>query len=199
MIEIWAPLCIAALVLVYLLADKLGWHDEARARDLALFLRHVDLQTLGELLDPATEATLRSELSARAFRCRQRSRIIAAKEQIGRMHYNAGIFRSWGTGKYKRIAVKNRGRFGDEEQLIVAVIKVADEMRSAAFRALLKLTFWRVCLVHIWPFLPSPSLSDVREALGADLLTRYEALISSVGMLLLGEDEGDYETVRAAL
>jgi hypothetical protein len=198
MMAIWTPLCAAALALLYVLVDKIS-STQAEAKEMALVLRRVNLQLLEELLNPATEAALRSELSSRAFRCRQRTRIMAAREQVSRMRHNAEICREWGTDEYRRFADKNRGHYGDEEQLVIALIKAADDVTTSARRALLKLMFWRMCLIHVWPFLPSPSLSDVREVLGADLLARYEALANSAGMLLLNEGEEQYELVRAAL
>jgi hypothetical protein len=190
------PLLIGGCTLLYALIDRITglW----RAREMPLFLRRVDLQLLEELLDPAEEAKLRRQMSARAFRRVQRGRILAAREQIRRVAHNARIFLRWANEEYKQLAAKNRGDFDDGDRLVLQVIHHAAEAERAAFVVLAKVLVWRLTLVHLWPMLPSPSLYDLREALGRDLLQRYEVLTAAAGQLLLASDRELYELVRAA-
>jgi hypothetical protein len=190
------PLLIGGCTLLYALIDRITglW----RAREMPLFLRRVDLQLLEELLDPAEEAKLRRQMSARAFRRAQRGRILAAREQIRRIAHNARIFLKWGNEEYKQLAAKNRGDFDDGDHMVLAVVRSAAEVERAALLVLAKVLVWRITLVHLWPMLPSPSLYDLREAMGSDLLQRYEMLTASAGQLLLASDRELYELVRAA-
>ncbi|HEX7289471.1 MAG TPA: hypothetical protein VF532_25025 [Candidatus Angelobacter sp.] len=190
------PLLIGGCTLLYALIDRITglWCT----RELPLFLRRVDLQLLEELLDPAEEAKLRRQMSARAFRRAQRGRILAAREQIRRIAHNARIFLKWGNEEYKQLAQKNRGDFDDGNHMVLAVIRSAAEVERAALLVLAKVLLWRLTLVHLWTMLPSPSLYDLREAMGGDLLQRYEMLTASAGQLLLASDRELYELVRAA-
>lgn len=199
MIELWAPLCIGAIIVIYVLVDKLG-SGAADASEIALLLRHVDFQFLAELFDPDAEAKLRAELPLHGFRLRQRHRILAAIEQTRRIRHNARIVRAWGDGRYREICrIKHPARMSDDDRLARNVIQAADDVKAAASNALIKLLFWRLTLIHIWPFLPSPSLSDVRDGMGADLIVRYEEMVSCTGTLLMAEGGDKYELVRAAL
>ncbi|HET7871127.1 MAG TPA: hypothetical protein VFL42_01365 [Terriglobales bacterium] len=190
------PLLMGGCTLVYALIDRITgiW----RVREMPLLLRRIDLQLLDELLDPAEEAKLRRQMSARAFRRAQRGRILAAREQIRRVGHNARIFRKWGNEEYKLLAAKNRGELDDGDHLVLQVIRHAAEAGRAASFVLAKIVLWRMTLLHLWPMLPSPSLYDLRESLGGDLLQRYEMLTASAGQLLLTSDQELYELVRAA-
>jgi hypothetical protein len=190
------PLLIGGCTLLYAFIDRMTglW----RTREMPLFLRRVDLQLLEELLDPAEEAKLRRQMSARAFRRAQRGRILAAREQIRRVAHNARIFLQWGNEEFGQLAAKSPGDFDDGDRLVLQVVGSAAQVQRAAFVVLAKIALWRLTLVHLWPMLPSPSLYDLREALGGDLLQRYELLTASAGQLLLASDRELYELVRAA-
>jgi hypothetical protein len=195
---VWIPLALVALVAARALIDKLT-SSGLDADSINLFLRRVDLRILENLLDPAEEARLRTELSTRAFRRLQRQRILGACEQIRRVSNNASVLLQWANGEYAGIAHKSRAQFDANDSLLVSVIQAATEVKSGAWWALLKLRFWRASLVQLWPFLPSPSLSDLREVYGKDLLQSYEALTSSAGELLIGRGGDLYDQARAAL
>jgi hypothetical protein len=195
---LWVPLAIVALVATHAIIDKLT--AASRGVDgIALFVRRVDLRLLEDLLDPQVEAGLRTSLSSFAFRRLQRQRILAAREQIDRISHNATILLEWGTREYSKIASKGRGQFDSRDLLIIAVVESACQVKRGAWWAMLKLRFWRAILVQVWPFLPSPSLSDLREVYGRDLLQAYEGLTSSAGELLLAFGGEQYDEVRAAL
>jgi hypothetical protein len=159
----------------------------------------VDLRLLEDLLDPAVEARLRTELSAHAFRRLQSRRIRAACEQIRRLSNNASVFLQWANSEYAGIAHKGCTHFDDKDSLVVSLIHIAAEVKNSAWWALVKLRFWRAMLVQLWPFLPSPSLSDLREVYGKDILRAYETLTSSAGELLIARGGEHYEKMRAAL
>jgi hypothetical protein len=195
---VWIPLTLVTLAAAHAVIDKLT-STRVDAEGMALFLRRVDLRLLENLLDPAEEARLRKELSTRAFRRLQRQRILGACEQIRRLANNAGVLLVWANGEYAAIADKGRAQFDANDALLVSVIEAAAQVKSGAWWALLKLRFWRASLVQLWPFLPSPSLSDLREVYGQDLLQSYEALTSSAGELLIVRGGEYYDQVRAAL
>jgi hypothetical protein len=197
-LAIWIPLALVVLVAVRALLDKLT-ASASETDDIALFARRVDLSLLEELLDPEAEAQLRKQLSSPAFRRLQRKRIMAACEQIKRISHNADVLLNWASRQYSKIADKGRAHFDATDLLIAGVIESAVRVKSDAWWAVLKLRFWRATLMQLWPFLPSPSLSDLREVYGHDLLQAYESLTSSAGELLLALNDGNYDRVRAAL
>jgi hypothetical protein len=195
---VWIPLAFVLLLVIRAVIDKLT-STGIDAGSVSLFLSHVDLHLLETLLDPAEEARLRSELSARAFRRLQRQRIIGACEQIRRVSNNASVFLQWANAEYAGIAHKGCTQFDDKDSLVVSLIQIADDVKRSAWWALVKLRFWRAMLVQLWPFLPSPSLSDLREVYGKDILRAYETLTSSAGELLIARGGEHYEKMRAAL
>ncbi len=195
---IWIPLATVLLIAARALLDKLT-ASAGNTCDIALFARRVDINLLEDLLDPAEEARLRKELSAAAFRKLQRKRIMAACEQIKRISHNADVLLDWANREYAKVTHKGRAQFDATDLLIGSVIESAIQVKSGAWWAVLKLRFWRATLVQLWPFLPSPSLSDLREVYGRDLLQAYESLTSSAGELLIAFGTGDYERARAAL
>jgi hypothetical protein len=83
--------------------------------------------------------------------------------------------------------------------LVASVVQSAGDVKRGAWWAMLKLRFWRATLVQLWPFLPSPSLSDLREVHGQDILQGYESLTSSAGELLIAFGGEQYDQVRATL
>jgi hypothetical protein len=198
MLAVWIPLAILLMVAVRAVLDRIT-STGVDAEGIALFLRRVDLRMLENLLDPAEEAKLRTELSARAFRRLQRQRILGACEQIRRVSNNADVLLRWANSEYARIAHKGRAQFDANDSLVVSIIEAAAQVKSGTWWALLKLRFWRAVLVQLWPFLPSPSLSDLREVYGKDILQTYESLTSSAGELLIVRGGEYYDQVRAAL
>jgi len=195
---VWAPFILMLLAGVRLLLGAIMgtvWS----ARDLPIFLRRVDLSLLETLLDPMEEARLREEMSAGAFRKAQRQRIRGACEQIRRVSHNAGILLKWATLEFKKIEQKRRGAFEEHDRLIVSVIEAATHAKRSAAWALVKIGLWRAAMMPIWPFLPSPSLSDFREVNGRDLLEDCESLNSLAGQLLLDAGGDHYDQARASL
>jgi len=192
------PLVTVTLVAVRALIDKVT-SSGIDIDSIPIFLRRVDLHLLENLLDPAEEARLRTELSARAFRRLQSRRIRGACEQIRRLSNNASVFLQWANTEYVGIAHKGCAQYDDQDSLVVNLIRIAADVKSSAWWALVKLRFWRAVLVQLWPFLPSPSLSDVREVYGKDILQAYENLTSSVGEILIRRGGEHYDKVRAVL
>jgi hypothetical protein len=62
-----------------------------------------------------------------------------------------------------------------------------------------KISLWRGLLFMRLAFMPVPSVSDLRELLGFDLLETYQALTSAAGQLGLSYGEREYEQLLAAL
>jgi hypothetical protein len=195
---VWSPLAVVLLIASRALIDKIT-ASSLGANDLVLLLRRVDIQVLETLLAPEEEARLRSEMSTRAYRRIQRRRILGAYEQVRRISHNANVLWQWSNREAKKLSSKRRAKVDGIGQFLITTVECAAIVKSEAWWALAKLLFWRITLMQIWPFLPSPSLSDLREIFGRDLLQDYETLSSSVGQVLLATDIDFYEQVRAAL
>jgi hypothetical protein len=171
-----------------------------RIEDLPLILRTVNLEKLERLLDPAAEGELRRGLSSAAFRREQVARFDSAMEQARRLSHNAAILESWAHDEFDRtVSAKSRVDFTASDQSILRIMQTANQTRRQTLTMMIKIAIWRALLLLRIPFMPVPSVSDLRELLGRDLLETYQSLTSAAGQLGLAYGEREYEQLLAAL
>jgi hypothetical protein len=65
------------------------------------------------------------------------------------------------------------------------LLNSALHVRFYTLLAILKLRFWIVVKIEIWSVLPSPSVSDLKEVAGIDVLYAYDRLKSAASHLSL--------------
>lgn len=186
--------CLAVLAVISFFLRR----QSGRTQDeLKLLLRHIEMQLVENLFDPREEARLRSDMSVPAFRSAQRARLRGLKEQVGRFSHNASLFLEWSNHEYSHLAAKNRTHFDTRDDLLVRVIEIAGAVKSYAFRAAFKIHVWRVLLLV--PGMPAPSLSELREIRGRDIVHAYEQLKGVVGQLSLMCGVEQFEVMDSAL
>jgi hypothetical protein len=189
---------IAVAVFYVISAGKMA--RSYRIEDLPLVLRSVNIEQLERLLDPGVEADLRRGLSSKAFRGEQVIRLRSAMEQARRLSHNAAILACWANEEFERnVTQKNRGEFTTNDHSLMRVIQTANQLRWQTLAMMLKIGIWRGLLVSRIFFLPVPSVTDLREAFGRDLLDTYQAMTSAAGQLGLSYGEREYEQLLAAL
>ena len=198
-IAIWLPLLFAALGVFWYLAAAVLKLIVPAVEDLSLFARPVNMKALGALTDPAEEARLRASLSASEFRKAQRKSTFAALEQFRRILHNAGLFLNHANIEFKKMSSKHPATYDDHDQAVIQVIRCAMEVKKCTWRAVIKSVLWIVLRVDYWVFLPSPSLSDLRQSLGVDILGAYCELVGLIGQLTLRYGPTQHDKIMSAL
>jgi hypothetical protein len=190
---------VSALFIGYVVAAR-KLAREYRIDDLPLVLRPVQIEQLEKLFDPREEADLRRDMSAAAFRQTQASRLRSAMEQVRRLSHNSAILGHWAAAEFvHRVAHKNRCELTSNDQAVERIIQAASRMRRQTIAIMMKIMLWRVLLLLHVVMMPIPSLSDLRETLGLDLLETYQSLTSAACELGLAYGRERYEELLAAL
>jgi hypothetical protein len=198
--DLWLPLTIICGTVLYAVSKFTGI-SPSNVDELTPLLRPVNVALLSELLDPTEEAKMRSAFPSPTHVHEQRKRMQMAHEQLCRMLRNSRLIGSWSGCERERIAgEKNPSRYNDTDVLIVSVLKVSHEVRRQTLHAILRLAVWRFFLVFaelglFWV----PTLSEIREVGGRDVVMIYEDLTSAAAELILMYGADRYERLIAAL
>lgn len=196
---LWLPVPFFLMLGAWAVKSHLNKKRRCTVDDVPLMLRRADLPLLEELLDADEEAALRKEHSAAAFRAMQRKRIAAAREHLRRIDHNASVFLKWGYTEEQITLLKNPAVFTDHDLRARELLRFATEVKSDVAAKIIKIELWRIVMLERWFFLPSPSLSDLRERRGVDILQSYEALISTAGDLSLSYGPEKYQRLMRSL
>jgi|SRR5579871_5577611 len=167
--------------------------------NLHLFLCPVDLELIGSLLSPSTEASMRMRLSTDGFRKGQRLRILGAFEQVSRMSRNVAAIYNCMKTESARLRDTNPDCFDERQTLIVQAMEEATQIDRCLKLLQIRIFFWIAFRIDAWRFLPSPSLSDLRHSLGTEIVGAYADFRGSIGKLTLTYGNDRHEQIMAAL
>ena len=149
------------------------------------YLRAVDPEEVGHLLDPVAEEYLRLNLAKEQFCKEQRHRMWLALEYIGRLAHNGLIMAEWGNYELKRT---RRTRIAQERETSLELVSASVQVRMCSF--VLRTT------IHVWllrmavlPFLAPPSFEKLIDGGSTDLLEFYQTM--SCSALQLSQSYGD--------
>jgi hypothetical protein len=156
------------------------------------YLRAVDPQEVGHLLDPVAEQYLRLNLTKEQFRKEQRNRMWLALEYIGRLSHNALIMAEWGYYELKRT---RRTRNAEDQKTSMDLLSASVQVRmcSLVLRATIHIWLVRVALL---PFLRPPSVAKLIDAGSTDLLEFYQTMRDASAQL--SQSYGDLYHVKMA-
>jgi hypothetical protein len=143
------------------------------------YLRTVDLEEVGYLLDPVAEQYLRLNLTKEQFRKEQRNRMWLALEYLGRLSHNALIMAEWGFYELKRT---QRTRITADHELSTELLNASVQVRMCSFVLRATINVWLVS-VALLPFLGPPSVARLIDAGSTDLLEFYQTMRNAAAQL----------------
>ena len=156
------------------------------------YLRAVDAEELGHLLDPVAEEYLRLNLTKAQFRKEQRNRMWLALEYIGRLSHNALIMAEWGYYELKRT---RRTRIAADRELSTELLSASVQVRMCSFMLRATIHVWLV-RVALLPFLRLPSVAKLMDAGSTDLLEFYRTMTEAA--VQLSQAYGDLHCEKMA-
>ena len=136
------------------------------------YLRGVDPDDVGHLLDPATEHYLRLNMSKEQFRKEQRHRLRLALEYIGRLAHNGLIVAEWGQYELKR---NRRNPLVEEQETCLDLVSASLQVRMCGFVLRARIKLWLIGMALL-PFLAPPSVEKLTALGSTDLLEFYCAM-----------------------
>jgi hypothetical protein len=139
------------------------------------YLRGVDPDEVGHLLDPVPEHYLRLNMSKEQFRKEQRHRLRLAFEYIGRLAHNGLIVAEWGQYEIKR---NRRTPLVEQQETCLDLVSAALQVRMCGFVLRARIKLWLIGMALL-PFLGPPSVEKLVDFGGAELLEFYRAMTSS--------------------
>lgn len=143
------------------------------------YLRGVEPEELGQLLDPAVERYLRLNLSKEQFRQEQRNRMWLALEYLGRLSHNALIMAEWGHYELKRT---RRTHSAEEREASLELISSSIQVRMCSFVLRATIHVWLVRMT-VLPFLPTPRVARLVSKGSTDLLEFYQSMKCAAAQL----------------
>jgi len=195
----WLPAALLLMLLAWVVKIRFTQMRRCTIDDLPLMLRRADVLLLEELLDPQAEAALRKTYSSAAFRAMQTTRIVAAQEQLGRIYHNSEILLRWAHWEDQKVLPKNPVTFTDRDIKTRELLRCAAAVKKDVVGRIVKIGLWRIAMMERWVFLPSPSLSDLRERRGVDILQSYEGMVSAAGHLSISYGQEKYDQMMHSL
>jgi hypothetical protein len=171
-----AILLFAGLVLLY---RRIYRFTRRPPGQVIAYLRTVNLEEVGHLLDPVAEQYLRLNLTKEQFRKEQRNRMWLALEYLGRLSHNALIMAEWGFYELKRT---RRTRIDADRELSAELLSASVQVRMCSFILRATINVWLV-RVALLPFLRPPSVTKLIDAGSTDLLEFYETMRNTAAQL----------------
>jgi hypothetical protein len=159
------------------------------------YLRTVNLEEVGHLLDPVMEHYLRLNLTKEQFRKEQRNRMWLALEYIGRLSHNALIMAEWGYYELKRT---RRTPIAQDRELSMELLSASVQVRMCSFVLRATINVWLV-RVALLPFLRPPSVAKLFDAGSTDLLEFYETMRNAAAQLSQSYGDLYHEKITEAL
>jgi hypothetical protein len=159
------------------------------------YLRAVDPEEVGSLLDPVVEQYLRLNLSKEQFRKEQRNRMWLALEYIGRLSHNALIMAEWGYYELKRT---RRTRSAADHEPSMELLSTSVQVRMCGFVLRATINVWLV-RVALLPFLAPPSVAKLIDAGSTDLLEFYQTMTEAAIQLSQAYGDLHHEKMVQAL
>ena len=159
------------------------------------YLRDVDPNDVGHLLDPLPERYLRLNMTKQQFRQEQRHRLRLALEYIGRLAHNGLIVSEWGQYELKRNC---RDRLIEEQETCLKLMSAALQVRMCGFVLRARIKLWLISMAML-PFLPAPSVEKLIKIGSADLLNFYLSMTSSAVQLSQAYGDPFHKEMSGAL
>lgn len=171
-----ALLLFAGLVLLH---RRIYRHSRRPPGQVIAYLRAVDTQELGHLLDPVAEQYLRLNLTKAQFRKEQRNRMWLALEYLGRLSHNARIMAEWG---YYELNRTRRTHIPQDRDTSTELLSASTQVRICCFvlRATIHVWLMRMAVLS---FLRPPSFVRLIDAGSTDLLEFYQTMTSAAVQL----------------
>jgi hypothetical protein len=187
-----AILLFAGLVLLY---RRIYRFTRRPPGQVIAYLRSVDLEEVGQLLDPVAEQYLRLNLTKAQFRKEQRNRMWLALEYLRRLSHNALVMAEWGYYELKRT---RRTRIAQDHETAMQLLSSSTQVRMCSFVLRMTIHAWLV-RVAILTFMPPPRVAKLIDAGSTDLLEFYQAMTNAA--LQLSQSYGDlyHEKMAKAL
>jgi hypothetical protein len=149
-------LAIPLFVVLVLLYRRIYRFTRRPPGQVIAYLRAVNLEEVGHLLDPMAERYLRLNLSKEQFRKEQRNRMWLALEYLGRLSHNGLIMAEWGYYELKRT---QRTRIAADRELSTELLNASVQVRMCSFVRVRRSTHgwcaWPCCLSSARPAWPS--------------------------------------------
>jgi hypothetical protein len=159
------------------------------------YLRTVNLEEVGHLLDPVMEHYLRLNLTKEQFRKEQRNRMWLALEYIGRLSHNALIMAEWG---YYELRRTRRTRIAQDREIATELLSASVQVRMCSFVLRATINVWLV-RVALLPFLRPPSVAKLIDAGSTDLVEFYETMRNAATQLSQSYGDLYHEKITEAL
>jgi hypothetical protein len=159
------------------------------------YLRVVDPQEVGHLLDPVAEQYLRLNLTKEQFRKEQRNRMWLALEYLGRLSHNALIMAEWGFYEMKRT---RRTRSAADRETCTELLSASIQVRMCSFVLRTTIHLWLVRMA-VFPFLRPPSVAKLIDGGSTDLLEFYRTMRNAAAQLSQSYGDLYHEKMAEAL
>ena len=159
------------------------------------YLRTVNLEEVGHLLDPVAEQYLRLNMTKEQFRKEQRNRMWLALEYLGRLSHNALIMAEWGHYEMRRT---RRTRIAQDHENATELLSASIQVRMCSFVLRVTIHFWLV-RVALLPFLRPPSVAKLMDAGSTDLLEFYRTMRNTAAQLSQSYGDLYHEKMAEAL
>lgn len=159
------------------------------------YLRTVNPEELGHLLDPVAEQYMRLNLTKEQFRKEQRNRMWLALEYIGRLSHNALIMAEWGYYELKRT---RRTRSAADRQTSMELLSASIQVRMCSFVLRVTIHAWLVRMA-VLPLLRPPSVAKLMDAGSTDLLEFYRTMSNTAAHLSRSYGDLYHEKMAQAL
>jgi hypothetical protein len=144
--------------------------------NVILSARKLDVSDLEVLLDAASEWDLRRAVTQSDLREVQEDRMRLAREYLKRVAFNSNLIQLWIVREHQRIQGKKRDDYTEADLLIVEALQLATELRFYSMAASLRMWLWMGLKVYRWPAHFVPSLADLREQCGINVIEKYRRL-----------------------
>jgi hypothetical protein len=159
------------------------------------YLRTVNLDEVGHLLDPVAEQYLRLNLTKEQFHKEQRNRMWLALEYLGRLSHNALVMAEWGHYEMKRT---RRTGIAQDHENATELLSASIQVRMCSFVLRVTIHFWLV-RVAVLPFLRPPSVTKLMDAGSTDLLEFYRKMSNTAAQLSQSYGDLYHEKMAEAL
>lgn len=187
-----AILLLAGFVLLYRRTYRFKHRPPSQ---VIAFLRAVDTEELGSLLDPTAEEYLRLNLSKEQFRKEQRTRLWLALEYMGRLFHNALVVVEW--AHYEREGTR-RACGAESPEASLDLIGACMQVRMYSFVLRMVIHFWLLRMA-ILPFLPLPRVAKLVDKRSRALMEFYENMRCVAVQLSQSYGDGYREKMALAL
>jgi hypothetical protein len=188
-------LAIPLFVVLVLLYRRIYRFTRRPPGQVIAYLRAVNLEEVGHLLDPMAERYLRLNLSKEQFRKEQRNRMWLALEYLGRLSHNGLIMAEWGYYELKRT---QRTRIAADRELSTELLNASVQVRMCSFVLRATINAWLV-RVAVLPFFRPPSVAKLIDAGSTDLLEFYQTMSTAAAQLSQSYGDAYHQEMAEAL